>query len=301
MNSSLDSHVTEVALLLILLSLTFQLGAFPMCVIFPDIYEGAPTPVSAFIAVGFRTAGFALTTRLLLVMFAQPGAVLGQWRMIGDLNWPNVLVIIASFTMGMGAFLAFRQHRAKRMVGHLVIAETGFFLMGLLVLDEVGIAALLYGLVVELFALMGSFHVLAFIFDEFQSDQFSHLHGRLRYVVPECVFLIFFLLCLVGCPPFPGFVGKFALLGIIFQHQRFVLGGVAIGAMVVSMIAVGRLSYALFGALFDQKCEDTDLQIEKNSLRRLLLIGLATPIVLIGIFSEFILNWASQSLHFIFW
>ena len=119
--------------------------------------------------------------------------------------------------------------------------------MGLLVLDQVGVAALLYNLVVDLFALMGTFYVLAFFFDELKSDQLDALRGMLGRAVPECICLVLFLLCLIGLPPLPGFIGKFALIGAVVRHQWPVLATIAILSMTLSTVAVARLAYHLIG------------------------------------------------------
>src|SRR3954465_4653019 len=113
--------------------------------------------------------------------------------------------------------------------------------MRVLVLDELGIPALLFNLVIELFALMGSFYVLSFLVNKLRSDRLEDLRGMLRRAVPECICLVMFLLCLVGSPPMPGFIGKFTLIGVAIRHQRLALAMVGIISMVISAVAVARL------------------------------------------------------------
>jgi NADH-quinone oxidoreductase subunit N len=270
-STPLSRETGLVVFTLILLSLCFQFAAFPMHLWAPDVLEGAPTPVSAFLAIGSRAVGFAVAVRLLLVVFAQPAMAQGQWQVLGGLDWPKVAALVSGVTMTIGALLAFRQTGAKRMVAYLVISQTGFLLLGLLVLDEVGVAALLYNLVVELFAIMGVFFVLSFLFDELRSDRLDALKGMMARAVPECIALVLFLACLIGLPPLPGFI--------------------------VATVAVGRLSFSLIGDFRKASASP----VPHDTSRRIFLVMLFVPMLLVGLFADVVLGWAGQSLRFILW
>lgn len=290
--------------MLIFLALSFQFAAFPMHLWAPDVLEGAPTPASAFLSFGTRAAGFAVALRFLIVMFAQPGTQDGNWQVLGAVDWPRIVALVSGVTMVAGALLAVRQQSAKRMVGCLVVAESGFLLMGLIVLDQVGVAALLYNLVVELFALMGTFYVLAFFYDELKSDRLENLRGMLGRAVPECICLLLFLLCLIGVPPMPGFIGKFALIGAVVRHHWPLLAVAAIFSMTVSTAAVARLAFHLVGDFRDYVqtgARDSHIAIASSRQRQVFLFGMMVPMVMVGVFAEFVLSWAGKSLGFILW
>jgi NADH:ubiquinone oxidoreductase subunit 2 (subunit N) len=209
---------------------------------------------------------------------------------------------VAGITMLVGGLLAVRQQSAKRMVGCLVVANTGFLLLGLLVLDQVGVAALLYNLVVDLFALMGSFYVLAFFYDELRSDRLENLRGMLGRAVPECICLVLFLLCLIGLPPTPGFIGKFALIGAVVRHQHPLLAAAAILSMTFSTAAVARLAYHLIGDFRGlAQIGATGSHFAGARQRQIFLLGLMVPMLMAGVFAEFVLSWAGRSLGFILW
>ncbi|MGK5083588.1 proton-conducting transporter membrane subunit [Bdellovibrionota bacterium FG-1] len=292
-----------VVFMLIFLALSFQLSAFPMYLWTPDVLEGAPTSSSGFLSFGVRAAGVAVTLRFLIVMFAQRSDLDGQWQILGALDWTRIVALVSGMTMLIGSLLAVRQTAAKRMVGCLVVAQTGFLLMGVLVLDQVGVAALLYNLVVEVFALMGSFFVLAFFFDELGSDSLEGLRGMLSRAVPECGFLVLFLLCLIGLPPTPGFVGKFALIGAVVRHHWHVLAVVAIAAMTLSTAAVARMAFYLVGDFRAGSLRPGSYGkfITPSRGRQAFLVGVMVPVVMLGVFAEFVLNWAGKSLGFILW
>ena len=294
LSSPLSKQVTGVIFILVFLAFGFQLGAFPMYFWTPDVLEGAPTPASAFLSFGSRAVGFAVVTRFLIVVFAQPALAQGEWQILGSVDWTRIVAFVSGVTMVLGALLALRQDRAKRLVGYLVVAQTGYFLMGLLVLDQVGVAALLYNLIIELFTLIGIFYVLSFFQDELQSDRFADLKGLLGRAVPESICLMLFLVSLVGVPPMPGFIGKFTLIGAAIRHQWPFLAMLAIGSMSVSTVAVARLSYSLVG---DFKKEVLH-PFAPDPSRRLFLLGLMIPLALAGFFAQFVLEWAGKSLGF---
>lgn len=292
----LDSKVMLVVFMLSFLALSFQVGLFPMYLLVPDVLEGSPTPVSGFLSLAPRIAGFSLMTRFLIVLFTQPSESRGQWLVLGDFDWTQVAAMVSGLSMMIGALLAYRQKAAKRLVGYLVVAQSGFLLLGLLVLDEVGIASLLYNLVIELFSLMGTFFVLSFLFDEVKSDQLEDLKGMMKRAVPECICLVMFLFCFVGSPPFPGFLGKFTLVGAAVRHQRLSLAVLGVLSMVLSMVAVSRLAYHLIGD-FQKSVEPIEMSVSRKAY----LIALVVPMILCGVFANFVFNLAGQSLGFIFW
>jgi NADH-quinone oxidoreductase subunit N len=296
----LERTRTLVVFMLMFLGLAFQLAAFPMYLWAPDVIEGAPTPAAAFLSFGSRAAGFAVALRLLIVVFAQPlvgETTAGQWQVLGSLDWPVIVSVVSGVTMPLGSLLAYRQTGAKRMIGCLVVAESGFLLLGLLVLDQVGVAALLYNLVIELFALMGTFYVVSFLVDELSSDRLVDLRGMLARAVPECVCLVLFLLCLVGIPPMPGFIGKFTLIGAAIRHRWLVLAFVAIVSTALSTVAVARLAYHLVGDFR----RPTGAPVPASLERQAYLVLLMVPMVMVGVFAEPVLDWAGKSLGFILW
>jgi NADH-quinone oxidoreductase subunit N len=289
-----------VAFILSFLAFSFQIGAFPMYLCVPDILEGSPTPVSAFLSIGARAAGFAVATRFLIIIFSQPGSTPGQWQVMGPLDWVEIVSLISGVTMMIGSLLSFQQKGAKRLVGYLVVAETGFLLMGILVLDEMGIAALLYNLVIELFALMGIFYILSFIFDELKSDRLEKMRGLLKRAVPECICLVIFLLCLVGSPPLPGFIGKFTLIGVAIRHERLILALAAVASIVISSVGVIRMAYYWLGDFAES--EKSEIQCFAPSYsRKVFLSVMMFPMILVVIFADLVFKWAGQSLAFIFW
>ena len=287
---------------LFLFALTFQVGSFPMYLWVPDVLEGAPTPVSGFLSFGIRAAGFSFAIRFLNVVFAQRGKVPGTWEVLGPLEWPQILSWIIGATLLIGSLLAVRQTRAKRLVACLVVTQSGFLLMGLLVLNHVGIAAVFYNLTVEVFSLLGAFFLLAFLRDQVGSDRLEDLRGALARAVPECIYLVLFLVCLVGLPPMPGFLGKFALMGSVVQQGWTGLALIGVFSQILSAAAVARFAYYLVGD-FRTTIERDGLSHNREGFRarQIFLLSLTLPLIIIGVGSQAILNWAGKALQTILW
>lgn len=292
-----DSGTFQVVFILCFIGLSFQLAAFPMHFWAPDVIQGAPTPSAAVISVAPRAAALAVAIRFLIVVFAQPTELRGQWQPLPGMNWPDLLALVAGASMLWGAMLAYRQVSAKRLIGSLLMVESGFLLLGLLVLDEVGLAALLYNLLVDLIALMGTFYVLSVLHNEFRSDRLADLTGALRRFVPESVCLLLFAFCLAGLPPTPGFIGKFTLVGVALRHHWLALAALAIASQAISVLAIARLALTLVGRFRDSGPAPERAGIQRKGF----LAALVIPMVLIGVFAEFLINWAGRSLGFIFW
>lgn len=286
-----------IVFMLFVLSLGSQMAAFPLSLWAPDVIEGAPTPIAGFLSVGVPATGFAVAIRLFLATFTEASEVHGQWKVLGDFQWTEVLTLLAGATMLFGAFLSLRQTSAKRMLGCLVVAQTGYYLMGLLVLDEVGVAAVLYNLLVGLFALIGAFYVLSFFHDELGSDQLADYKGVLNRAVPECICLVLFLFCVVGVPPLPGFLAKFTLIGVVIRHGQLSLAAVAILAMALSTITVSRLAFSLVGDFRTPSSKPRRVSPQRN----IFLAAILVPMLFVGVFAQFFLSWAGRSLGFIFW
>ena len=303
-----DSSLT--LFLLVLLGLSFPMLSFPMFHWVPDGLQGAPTPVSSFVAIGLRLTGFSLFLRWVLFLFSQPTLTSGKWMVSGDWDWSGSLAAVAGATMITGPLLALQQKNAKRLVGALIAGETGILMMGVLVLNRLGIGALLYSLFTQVFSILGVFYVLSRIWDLVGDDHLDSFRGLLHRCRLEIFGLALFLVCLVGLPPSPGFVGKFALIGAAFHDGWPVLSGLAVISTLLSAVAAFRLIDACVGdfktSTSMEPTETSDATISGLSsdaarVRSLTLISLVVPVILMGIFSDWLLRWSAHSLSLILW
>jgi NADH-quinone oxidoreductase subunit N len=189
----------------------FKVAAVPLHMWTPDVYEGAPTPVTAFMSIGAKTGGFAALLRIMVV--ALPAMVITS----GDVNasWQTVVAIIAAVTMILGNFVAISQSNIKRMLGYSSISHAGYVMMAVAAAGTAGVApqamqaALIY-LLAYAFTNVGAFAVvMAIEKDDGSGTELSDFVGLGRSKPPMALMMAFFMLSLTGVPTTAGFIGKF--------------------------------------------------------------------------------------------
>jgi NADH-quinone oxidoreductase subunit N len=209
---------------LLLVGFGFKISSVPFHMWAPDVYDGAPTSVTALIATGSKTAAFAALVRVLVTSFrgAQP-------------DWTILLWAMAAVTMTVGNVVAIAQSNLKRMLAYSSIAHVGYMLVGLVAGGALGTAAVLFYLLVYTFTTAGAFGVVLLL--ERGANEGVNLAdyaGLARRRPVLALALSIFLLSLIGIPPFGGFVGKFYLFGAAVR-SGFV--GLAVVGVLNSAIA----------------------------------------------------------------
>ncbi|HON09113.1 MAG TPA: NADH-quinone oxidoreductase subunit N, partial [Verrucomicrobiota bacterium] len=198
--SALHSAIFHTGLGMILVGLGFKIAMVPFQLWVPDVYQGAPSPTTAFLATGSKAAGFVLIIRLFLNT-AEPAIEL----------WREQLIVIAILTILYGNLCAIPQRNIKRLIGYSSIAHAGYLLMGVATIASDGIASILYYLVVYMLAVVAMFGVIAVLFkgDDYDIGKFSGLHQRSPFLA---MIMTIALASLAGIPPLAGFFGKFLLI-----------------------------------------------------------------------------------------
>jgi NADH-quinone oxidoreductase subunit N len=213
-------------LLLVLFALSFKIAAFPLQIWAPDVYQGAPTPVTAFLAIGSKAAGFALLLRVLFI--AMPGFP-GLWH--------KMLMLVAGVTILYGNLCAIPQRNLKRLLGYSSIANAGYMLLGVAAVNPDGSAAILYYLAGYLFALAAAFLIICVVMRE--GDDLGALAGLSRRSPLLAGVLTLVMVSLAGIPPLAGFFGKFLLLRALVENGgntgSYWLAAVAIAGVVISV------------------------------------------------------------------
>jgi NADH-quinone oxidoreductase subunit N len=197
--------LNALALILILAGLGYKVAIAPFQAWSPDVYEGAPTPVTAFLSVGPKAAGFAILARFLLIVGP---SLVPQWQMI--------LAILATLTMFVGNLLAIRQTSFKRMLAYSSIAHAGYLLIGVVAAGSQagwGIPAVMYYLVAYLFMNLGVFGYALLLEKNTGTDNINGFSGLAKGSLADALTLFVLLMALTGLPPTAGFVGKFYLFG----------------------------------------------------------------------------------------
>lgn len=209
--SNPDNLLFIVAFLMVIVGISFKIAAFPFHGWTPDIYEGAPTPVSAFMSVAPKAAVFIVLMRFLAI--ALPAITI---------EWQNLLWIMAVFTMFFGNTVALLQKDLKRMLGYSSIAHAGYILIGIIAYNTLGKAGALFYLFGYLFTNMGAFAVCEYFSKKgSENNTIRNLQG-IGYKYPlAAASMAFFMLSLSGVPPTVGFVGKFYLFSAAIQSHFY--------------------------------------------------------------------------------
>ena len=272
-----------ISMLMILAGLGYKIAAVPFHFWSPDVYEGAPTPFTAFLSVAPKAAGFAVLIRMFSFTFSAEGSLeTGQWEAFTWLDWPTLLAIISAVTMTLGNFIAIQQTNIKRMLAYSSIAHAGYLMMGLVVLDIEGIFAILFYLSIYMFMNLGAFFVAIFVHNTYGKEDISDFRG-LGYKAPfVAIVMTLFLFSLTGLPPTAGFIGKFYLFAALIKSQNQWLWLAVIGIMnsVVSLYYYAGVIKEMF--MRDENEEFTALK--PGFSFSLLLLVLVAPVFLFGIY-----------------
>lgn len=195
-------------MLLILVGFAFKIAAAPFHMWTPDVYEGAPTPITAFMSAGPKAAGFAAALRILVVAFP---------TLVAD--WSQLLWILAVLTMTVGNITALRQDNIKRMLAFSSIAHAGYALVGLVAANGTGTAGILFYMLSYTFMNIGAFAILILIGKKGESNGNVQDFAGLGFKHPMlAVAMTIFLFSLSGMPPTAGFIGKFYLFSGAVQE-----------------------------------------------------------------------------------
>ncbi|NJN06205.1 MAG: NADH-quinone oxidoreductase subunit N [Rhodobacteraceae bacterium] len=258
--------------LMVLVGLGFKIAAFPFQIWAPDVYQGSPTPTTAFLAVGSKAAGFVLLLRCFMLALGEV-----------TIHWEKVLMGIAAVTILYGSLCAIPQRSLKRLLGYSSIANAGFLMLGVAAFSTAGTTAVIYYLAGYLFTVLAAFAVLAIVLRELDSDDISALAGLHQRSPLLAGTLTLSMVSLAGIPPLAGFLGKFLLLkAVVAQGTNYAayywLAGVAVVGVVISL-------YYYFGvvrAIYWAKTEANPAPIEVNLPNRFVLAVCVAGMVLMG-------------------
>jgi NADH-quinone oxidoreductase subunit N len=208
----------------VLIGLGFKVAAVPFHMWTPDVYEGAPTPITGFMSVGAKAAGFAA---LLRVFTYSLGGIQSQWV--------TVVAILSALTMILGNIVAVSQTNLKRMLAYSSIAHAGYILMGVASGNQTGVAGALFYLVAYTFTNIGAFAVLTSMAKQSGEDQtFPAYRGLYKRNPGLALMMMIFMLSLTGIPLTAGFIGKYYLFLSAIESQLYWLAIIGVLTSVVS-------------------------------------------------------------------
>lgn len=271
------------ALTLILVGFGFKISAAPFHFWTPDVYEGSPTPVTAFLSVASKAASFALLLRFGLAVFPSTLVLDGQQV---QTYWTNLAAVLAIATMTVGNLLALAQKNIKRLLAYSSIAQAGYVLIGVAALaspaaQEQAVASIIFYLAMYTFTNMLAFGIVILFSNATGSENIADMAGMSRRSPWLAIGMTVALLSLAGVPPAAGFFGKF------FLFQSAVLAGLTWLAMVGILWSIVALYYYLVVIKImyvdHGQNEDQPIPVQRSSVWSLGLTGVM--IVLLGTFA----------------
>lgn len=213
-----------IGLVFVMAGLAFKVSAVPFHMWTPDVYEGAPTPVTAFFAVAPKVAAIALFLRVMVGPF---GDMTAQWQ--------QVVIVISILSMSLGAFAAIAQVNIKRMMAYSSIGHVGYALMGLAVGNEAGVTAVLIYLAIYVFMNIGAFACIMGMRRGDRAVENIHELGGLGKTHPAmAAALTIFMFSMAGIPPLAGFFGKLYIFLAAIEAQLYTLAIIGVLTSVVS-------------------------------------------------------------------
>ena len=223
-------------LVFLLVGLAFKVSAVPFHMWTPDVYEGAPTPITAFFSAAPKLAAMALLVRVLYDGF---GGMFVQWQ--------KIVVFLAIASMLLGAFAAIGQTNIKRLMAYSSIGHIGFALVGLAAGSEEGVQSLLVYLAIYMVMTLGAFAcILAMRRDEGPVEDIYELSGLAQTNLPMAFILAMLLFSLAGVPPLAGFFAKFYVLAAAVKAELYGLAIIGVLASVVGAFYYLRIVKVMF-------------------------------------------------------
>ena len=271
------------AVILVVAGVGFKIAAVPFHMWAPDVYEGAPTPVTAFLSVGSKAASFAMLIRIFVEGFGAPSTLGDDWRLL--------FYVLSILTMTAGNIAAVTQSNVKRMLAYSSIAHAGYLLIGIVAGTARGITAMLVYLMIYAFMQLGAFAVIAVLRrTDVQGDEMKDFSG-LAFRNPFAAFaMLLFMLSLGGIPPTAGFMGKFWLFSAAIDAHYY---GLAVIGVLNSAIS---LYYYVRIVVFMYLKKETMGSEPKASPALAFVLGLAVVATLVlGIYPRLLFEVADAS------
>ncbi len=273
-----------IAGILVIAGFGYKISAVPFHFWTPDVYEGAPITITAFLSVASKAGGFAMMIRFFKVTFIDSSVVTlpaGAWASIKGFDWVAVIAALSVLTMTLGNLVAIWQNNLKRMLAYSSIAHAGYMLMGVVVLNNEGLSAIMLYFVVYLFMNLGAFYIVMLVANKTGSEDIEDYKGIGPKAPFVTVALAIFLLSLTGLPPTAGFIGKLYLFAALLNSGWVWLAVVGAINSVISLYYYVRVLRNMY-LRSDER--HANLSLEFGLAQKLVVMLLLFPTLLFGLY-----------------
>ena len=296
--SSLDSSANPaliMALLMIFAGFGYKISSVPFHFWTPDVYEGSPSTITAYLSVAPKAAGFAMIIRFFHQVFSDSIGLTSNAIGSTDLPWPEIIGVLAVVTMTMGNLVAIQQKSIKRMLAYSSIAHAGYMMLALPVLSIDAVESVMIYLFIYIFMNLGAFFIVIFVKNKTGGESFKDFEG-LGWKMPIVgAFMTLFMLSLTGLPPTAGFVGKLYIFKTLVGAGSEFLWLVVAGG-VNSVISLYYYFHVVKVMFLGGKRSDVITYPPSTIFG--LMIFTALPSLLLGLYWNPLASWVKHSLVF---
>lgn len=280
-----SSPLLVAAVAMILAGLAFKVSLVPFHAWAPDVYQGAPTPITAFLSTASKAAGFVMISRILILSF---GPLSGAWI--------SLMMILMVLTFILANVVALKQTNIKRLLAYSSISQAGYLAIGVIAenhplaagekASHLGLYSLIFYLLVYLFTNMAAFIVAMQVAEDSGNDEISGFKGLAQRSPSMALVMLASMFSLAGIPPFGGFFGKFYLFMAGIEARHFVLVLFAVGMSIVAL-------YYYLAVVKRMYLEDPIKSgpVASSLSARLGMYFCAAMILIMGVYPAFFLNW----------
>jgi len=259
----------------------FKIAAAPFHMWAPDVYEGAPTSITAFMSVGPKAAGFAVLGRVFMVAFAS-----------ARVDWVAILIPVSILTMGVGNIVALSQTNIKRMLAYSSIAHAGYALLGIIAANNEGLASVMNYLMIYAFMNIGAFAVIIMLRSEgFRGEDITDYEGLAKTHPLSAALMLIFMFSLTGIPPTAGFIGK---LYIFMSAINAGYTWLVVVAVIFS--AISAYFYLRIVMYMYMKEPKEVVSLTTSPATGVALIVTTIAVLVIGVFPSFLLDLAKAAI-----
>lgn len=279
MNYNYPRIIVYVATLFVLVGFGFKITMVPIHMWAPDVYEGAPTPITALLAIASKAAGFAVILRFFYTAYISTVSVTQYYANISPIKWLMLISVISAFTMTMGNIIAIPQNNIKRLLAYSSIAHAGYMLIGLTIISKDAIGSILLYLSVYFFMNLGAFVVVMIVDNNLHTEDINDYRGLSQVSPGLSAAMTIFLFSLTGIPPFAGFIGKVVVFLSAVDKGVYWIVILAVLNTVISLYYYARI----VKKMYLETAPENIKPIKVGILPALIVISLLIPTILFGI------------------
>lgn len=267
-------YVVLISFLLFFVGIGYKISLFPFHMWTPDVYQGSPIPVTAFFAIVPKMAGVAALVRVSYVFFNSESVM--------TVTWVGLLLLISAMTMTVGNVTAIGQSSVKRLLAFSSIGHVGMIILGVVVLNQDGVRAILFYGIAYMFMTLIAFYITSHLSDMYGTDSYDVFKGLIYKHPLMAIVMAGVLFSLAGMPPFSGFVAKFNIFSVVIEKKLY---GIAIVAAINSVIALYYYVKLAKTMIFGQS--DGEVAIQGfSTANQTIIFMLFIPVLFLGIFWE---------------